>query len=160
MINFNYENEFNLETKMPLQAGFLRQFCQKGRKREKSIISFVMTNIYINLEYLKHDDLTDIISFDYTLGNEIHGDILFLWNVFRKTRRISKCLWRGNTKSNGSRCLHYCGYKDKGEAEEYWCALKRMKNWRCSTWNSKVIFVLSAAMFHGTLVKDVIIWSK
>jgi ssRNA-specific RNase YbeY (16S rRNA maturation enzyme) len=70
---------------MPLQAGFLRQFC-RGRKREKSIISFDDEYLHkINLEYLKHDDLTDIISFDYTLGNEIHGDILFLWNVFRKT---------------------------------------------------------------------------
>jgi rRNA maturation RNase YbeY len=61
---------------MPLQAGFLRQFCQKGRKREKSIISCDDEYLHkINLEYLKHDDLTDIISFDYTLGNEIHGDI-------------------------------------------------------------------------------------
>jgi rRNA maturation RNase YbeY len=29
----------------------------------------------INLEYLNHDNLTDIISFDYTMGNEISGDI-------------------------------------------------------------------------------------
>jgi ssRNA-specific RNase YbeY (16S rRNA maturation enzyme) len=67
------------------KAGFLRQFCQKGRKEE---INYIFCDEYlhkINLEYLKHDDLTDIISFDYTLGNEIHGDILFLWNVFRKT---------------------------------------------------------------------------
>jgi hypothetical protein len=45
MINFNYENEFNLENEDAIANGF-RQFCQKGRKREKSIISFVMTNIY------------------------------------------------------------------------------------------------------------------
>jgi rRNA maturation RNase YbeY len=35
-----------------------------------------MTNLHkINLEYLNHDNLTDIISFDYTMGNEISGDI-------------------------------------------------------------------------------------
>ncbi len=29
----------------------------------------------INVEYLNHDTLTDIISFDYTVGNELNGDI-------------------------------------------------------------------------------------
>jgi rRNA maturation RNase YbeY len=29
----------------------------------------------INVEYLDHDTLTDIISFDYSMGNELHGDI-------------------------------------------------------------------------------------
>jgi rRNA maturation RNase YbeY len=29
----------------------------------------------INVEYLDHDTLTDIISFDYSIGNELHGDI-------------------------------------------------------------------------------------
>jgi ssRNA-specific RNase YbeY (16S rRNA maturation enzyme) len=66
---------------MPLQAGFLRQFCRREERGEINYI-FVMTNIYkINLEYLKHDDLTDIISFDYTLGNEIHGDFISVERV-------------------------------------------------------------------------------
>jgi ssRNA-specific RNase YbeY (16S rRNA maturation enzyme) len=44
--------------------------------------------------------------------------------------------------------LHYCGYKDKGEAEELLMRSKEDENWRCSTWNSKSYLVLSAAMFH------------
>jgi rRNA maturation RNase YbeY len=28
----------------------------------------------LNVEYLDHDTLTDVISFDYTMGNEISGD--------------------------------------------------------------------------------------
>jgi hypothetical protein len=51
-------------------------------------------------------------------------------------------------RSNGSRCLHYCGYKDKGEAEELLMRSKEDENWRCSTWNSKSYLCLSAAMFH------------
>jgi ssRNA-specific RNase YbeY (16S rRNA maturation enzyme) len=43
--------------------------------------------------------------------------------------------------------LHYCGYKDKGEAEELLMRSKEDENWRCST-NSKSYLVLSAAMFH------------
>jgi ssRNA-specific RNase YbeY (16S rRNA maturation enzyme) len=93
MINFNYENEFNLENEDAI-ASWLSSILSEGKK-EGEINYIFCDDEYlhkINLEYLKHDDLTDIISFDYTLGNEIHGDILFLWNVFRKTRRISKCL--------------------------------------------------------------------
>jgi ssRNA-specific RNase YbeY (16S rRNA maturation enzyme) len=44
--------------------------------------------------------------------------------------------------------LHYCGYKDKGEAEELLMRSKEDENWRCSTWNSKSYLCLSAAMFH------------
>jgi ssRNA-specific RNase YbeY (16S rRNA maturation enzyme) len=73
MINFNYENEFNLENEdaIALSASIL----SKGRKRRNQLYLLWRIFTQINLEYLKHDDLTDIISFDYTLGNEIHGDI-------------------------------------------------------------------------------------
>jgi hypothetical protein len=109
--------------------------------------------IFCDDEYLqnqswifKHDDLTDIISFDYTLGNEIHGDILFLWNVFRKTRRISKCLWRGNTKSNGSRFCIIADTRTREKRKSYWCALKRMKI-GVVPWNSKSYLVLVQQCF-------------
>jgi ssRNA-specific RNase YbeY (16S rRNA maturation enzyme) len=71
MINFNYE-QIQLRGRTNwLSAAILSE----GKKEEKSTTSSVMTNTYtkINLEYLKHDDLTDIISFDYTMGNEIQG---------------------------------------------------------------------------------------
>ena len=42
-------------------------------------VSFVFCNdeyLYkINLEFLNHDTYTDIITFDYSLGKEIHGEI-------------------------------------------------------------------------------------
>jgi ssRNA-specific RNase YbeY (16S rRNA maturation enzyme) len=93
MINFNYENEFNLENEDAIANWLSVNFVRREERGRNQL--YLCDDEYlhkINLEYLKHDDLTDIISFDYTLGNEIHGDILFLWNVFRKTRRISKCL--------------------------------------------------------------------
>jgi ssRNA-specific RNase YbeY (16S rRNA maturation enzyme) len=89
MINFNYENEFNLENE-DAKTGFLRQFCQKGRKEE---INYIFCDEYlhkINLEYLKHDDLTDIISFDYTLETKFMVTFYFCGTCSGK--RISKCL--------------------------------------------------------------------
>jgi rRNA maturation RNase YbeY len=58
---------------MPLL--FLRQFCRREERGRNQLYLLWRIFTQINLEYLKHDDLTDIISFDYTLGNEIHGDI-------------------------------------------------------------------------------------
>jgi rRNA maturation RNase YbeY len=77
------------------------------------------------VEYLDHDTLTDVISFDYSVGNEINGDFLFLvervednakdFNV-SFDERLKRVIVHG--------LLHYCGYKDKGESEE---AIMRLK---------------------------------
>ena len=73
----------------------------------------------INIEHLKHDTLTDIISFDYCIGNEINGD------VFISVQRVIENAHEFETEfitelkrvmSHG--ILHYCGYNDKTEAEE------------------------------------------
>jgi hypothetical protein len=44
MINFNYENEFNLENEDYLFR--LSSILSEGKKEGEIIISFVMTNIY------------------------------------------------------------------------------------------------------------------
>jgi ssRNA-specific RNase YbeY (16S rRNA maturation enzyme) len=94
MINFNYESEFNLENEDAIANWLSASILSEGKK-EGEINYIFCDDEYlhkINLEYLKHDDLTDIISFDYTLETKFMVTFLFLWNVFRKTRRISKCL--------------------------------------------------------------------
>ena len=72
----------------------------------------------INKEYLQHDYYTDIITFDYTEGNRISGDIF-----------ISLDTVKSNAQEYGQRfedelhriiihgILHLCGIKDKGEKE-------------------------------------------
>jgi rRNA maturation RNase YbeY len=58
-----------------LEIGFL--LLSEGKK-EGEINYIFCDDEYlhkINLEYLNHDTLTDVISFDYTMGKEISGDI-------------------------------------------------------------------------------------
>jgi rRNA maturation RNase YbeY len=51
------------------------KFCQKGRKKEKSTISFDDEYLHkINLEYLNHDTLTDVTVL-IILWERNHGDI-------------------------------------------------------------------------------------
>ena len=127
MINFNYESEFTLEYEEAI-AAWLSSVIVSEKKTEGEINYIFCDDEYlhkINLEYLNHDTLTDIISFDYTMGNEISGD------VFVSVERVLDNSKDYNTSFDDELkrvlvhgVLHYCGYKDKGETEE---ALMRSK---------------------------------
>jgi probable rRNA maturation factor len=121
MINFNYENEFNLDNEEAIASWLSAVIISEGKK-EGEINYIFCDDEYlhkINVEYLDHDTLTDIISFDYTMGNEISGDVFISvervqdnavdFNVAFE-EELKRVLVHG--------VLHYCGYKDKGEDSE------------------------------------------
>ena len=121
MINFNYENDFILENEDAI-AFWLSNVIESEKKKEGEINYIFCDDEYlhkINLEYLNHDTLTDIISFDYTMGNELNGDIFVSvervkdnavdFNVSFEVE-LRRVLVHG--------LLHYCGYKDKSETDE------------------------------------------
>ena len=72
----------------------------------------------LNVEFLNHDTLTDVISFDYSIGKEIHGEIFISIDRVRENAyefnqnfdtELSRVMAHG--------VLHYCGYKDKSTSE-------------------------------------------
>ena len=127
MINFNYETDLALENEDVI-ASWLSNVISSENKKEGEINYIFCDDEYlhkINVEYLNHDTLTDVISFDYTMGNEISGDCFISVervkdnaNDFNVTfeQEIKRVLAHG--------ILHYCGYKDKTETDE---ALMRTK---------------------------------
>jgi rRNA maturation RNase YbeY len=127
MINFNYESDFTLDNEEAV-ATWLSAVIVSENKTEGEINYIFCDDEYlhkINVEYLDHDTLTDVISFDYTIGNEISGD------VFVSVERVLDNSKDFNTSFNEELrrvlvhgVLHYCGYKDKSEADE---ALMRNK---------------------------------
>ena len=120
MINFNYESDFSLPDESHYSAWLSRVIESEG-KTEGEINYIFCDDEYlhkINLEYLKHDDLTDIISFDYSLGNQLSGDI------FISVERVSENAmeYRATPEEELKRVmshglLHFCGYKDKSATE-------------------------------------------
>ena len=75
--------------------------------------------VEINQQYLDHDTLTDIISFDYSIGNELHGDIFISIERVRENAIDFKVPIEEELKRvvvHG--ILHYCGYKDKCDEDE------------------------------------------
>lgn len=121
MINFNYESEFNLVNEEAIGNWLSAVILSEGKK-EGEINYIFCDDEYlhkINLEYLNHDDLTDIISFDYTMGNEISGDIFISVERVRDNAGDFKVAFEEELRRvivHG--VLHYCGYKDKGEKDE------------------------------------------
>ena len=121
MINFNYETDFNLDNEEATTA-WLGNVITSENKKEGEINYIFCDDEYlhkINVEYLDHDTLTDIISFDYSMGNELHGDIFVSIERVKDNATDFNVSFEEELKRvlvHG--ILHYCGYKDKGEAEE------------------------------------------
>ena len=121
MISFNYETEFELTNEEQI-SDWLNKVIISENKKEGDINYIFCDDEYlveINQQYLDHDTLTDIISFDYSVGNELHGDIFISVERVRENAQefnvsfeeeLQRVLVHG--------ILHYCGYKDKSEAEE------------------------------------------
>ena len=121
MINFNYETDFNLDNEVAI-AAWLGNVITSENKKEGEINYIFCDDEYlhkINVEYLNHDTLTDIISFDYSIGEELHGDIFVSIERVKDNAIDFKVPFEEELKRvlvHG--ILHYCGFKDKGDAEE------------------------------------------
>lgn len=127
MISFNYETEFSLENEQQI-SNWISLVISEEEFREGEINYIFCDDDYLlklNLEFLNHDTLTDIISFDYTVGKEINGDIYISIERVRDNANdfnvefideLNRVMVHG--------VLHYCGYKDKSEDEEKTMRLK------------------------------------
>jgi len=120
MINFNYETEFTLDNEQAF-ADWLSAVIVSESKNEGEINYIFCDDEYlhkINVEYLNHDTLTDIISFDYTVGNELNGDIFVSVERVEDNAKDFNVSFEEELKrvlAHG--ILHYCGYKDKSDKD-------------------------------------------
>ena len=120
MISFNYETEFLLENENAI-SNWISSVITSENKKEGEINYIFCDDDYlykINLEHLGHDTLTDIISFDYSVGNELHGDIFVSVERVKDNAVDFNASFGDELKrvlAHG--VLHYCGYKDKSEAD-------------------------------------------
>ena len=98
MISFNYEIDFKL-AKPKLFSSWLSQVILSENQKEGEINYIFCDDDYlleINQQYLNHDTLTDII-------NAVDFNVPF-------DDELQRVMVHG--------VLHYCGYKDKTDADE------------------------------------------
>lgn len=121
MISFNYEVEFDLSNEEHFSK-WISEVILSENKKEGDINYIFCDDEYIleiNKQYLQHDYYTDIISFDYSVGNELHGDIFISVDRVRENAIDFNVSFDEELKRvviHG--VLHYCGYKDKSEDDE------------------------------------------
>lgn len=139
MISFNYETDFTLSNEQAFED-WIAEVIESEDKTEGEINYIFCDDEYLlqkNIEFLNHDTLTDIISFDYTMGNLISGDIFISVERVKDNAADYNVSFEEELKrvmAHG--ILHYCGYKDKSDEDS---ALMREKE------NEKI------AMFHVEL---------
>ncbi|MCL8008130.1 rRNA maturation RNase YbeY [Gelidibacter japonicus] len=120
MISFNYETNFELDNEDKLSSWISNTISEEGFK--EGDINYIFCDdaylLNLNMEFLDHDTLTDIISFDYTMGKLISGDVYISIDRVRENAKdfnvsfeneLSRVMIHG--------ILHYCGYKDKTDRE-------------------------------------------
>lgn len=74
--------------------------------------------IEVNRQFLNHDYFTDIITFDYSRGKMISGDIFISLDTVRSNAKMVGCAYQQELHRviiHG--VLHLCGINDKGLGE-------------------------------------------
>ena len=86
MVRFFFENKFTLKNRRAIKL-WLDQVAKNEKKSIEGVNYIFCDDDYLlekNIKYLKHNTLTDIISFDYSQGDALLGD------VFISTERVSE----------------------------------------------------------------------
>jgi len=121
MIEFNYETDFKLENEERHQQWIASCIEIYGFKEGE--LNYIFCDdeylLKLNVEFLEHDTLTDIISFDYTMGKLISGDIFISVERVRENAKI----FNQTTENELSRVmvhgiLHFMGFKDKSPKDK------------------------------------------
>ena len=121
MITFNYETYFELKSEILLKNWIENVVADEDFSIGEINYIFCDDDYLhkLNVEFLQHDTLTDIISFDNTLGKLISGDIYISVERVRDNAKDFKVSFLDELHRvmiHG--VLHYMGYKDKSEKEK------------------------------------------
>lgn len=118
-IIFSYEEvDFFLENEVLIKE-WIKQLIESKQKEVGEINYIFVTDekiLEINQEYLKHDYYTDIITFDYCVGNIISGDLFIsLETVETNAIKYNTTLEKEMNRVIVHGVLHLLGYTDDGE---------------------------------------------
>ncbi|MDA7798745.1 rRNA maturation RNase YbeY [Flavobacteriaceae bacterium] len=127
MITFNSETTFNLQNEAKTTTWIERVVVSEGFAIGE--INYIFCDDaylnHINKEFLKHDSFTDIISFDYSLGKQISGDIyISIERVLDNAEKYNVTFENELRRVMIHGVLHYMGYKDKTTEEKKVMRLK------------------------------------
>lgn len=120
MIEFNSIDTFEVSNPEVMRSWI--QFVVQAEGYTLGEVNFIFSSDSylhdLNKRFLNHDTLTDVISFDYTSGKIVSGDIYISIDRVKDNaveygvtfdNELARVMVHG--------VLHYCGYKDKDSEE-------------------------------------------
>ena len=121
MISFNSETNFSIDNDDEVMLWVSN--CLLTEKKKEGEINYIFCDddylIEKNIKYLKHNTLTDIISFDYTMGNIISGDVFIsIERVLENAKDFNVVFQDELHRVMIHGILHFCGYQDKTNEEK------------------------------------------
>jgi rRNA maturation RNase YbeY len=121
MITFYYETDFTVENESALISWI--QDCITSQCCEVGEINYIFCDdaylLKLNIEFLQHETLTDIISFDNTMGKLIAGDIFISEERVRENAKIFGVSFKEElSRVMVHGVLHFLGFKDKTKSEK------------------------------------------
>ncbi|HLW63488.1 MAG TPA: rRNA maturation RNase YbeY [Flavobacterium sp.] len=120
MVIFNYETDFELQEESKYEKWIDTVIKSEGK--ESGEINYIFCDDEylhnINMQYLSHDTLTDIISFDYSINDLISGDIFISIDRIKDNAQEYEVSFQNELlRVMAHGILHYCGYKDKDDQD-------------------------------------------
>ena len=96
---------------------WLQKVITTEKKQLGEIVFVFCKDAYLlekNIQFLKHETLTDVITFDYCEGNQISGDILISVERVKENSEIFEVTFLNELdRVMVHGLLHLLGYKDK-----------------------------------------------
>ncbi|MCR4613898.1 MAG: rRNA maturation RNase YbeY [Bacteroidaceae bacterium] len=121
MITYNTENVAMPKIRRRDTSSWIKSVAERHGRRVGEVAYIFCDDariLEVNRQYLKHDYYTDIITFDYTEGDVISGDIFISLDTVRSNaekfhtdpaQELRRVIIHG--------ILHLCGINDKGPGE-------------------------------------------
>ena len=121
MIEYTIVGKFSLDDEPQISDWV--QFTLDSEEKELGELNYIFCDDdylhEINVKTLKHNTLTDIISFDYTQGVVVSGDVYISYERVKENSEELNLSFKDELHRvmiHG--VLHYCGYKDKSEEDK------------------------------------------
>ncbi len=141
-IRFSVQDvHFELENEQNLKKWISNVVLRRGKAVGNISYLFCDDNylLGVNRQYLNHDTYTDIITFDYVVGNLISGDIMIsVDRVGENAEKFGVPFEQELHRVVIHGVLHLLGQGDKTDSEA--AEMRRLENEALALWNE---------MFHG-----------
>ena len=125
MITFNTEYQGSQAPQLPIQPQLIERWVQAvaaAHGRSVADVAYLFVDderiLAVNRQFLGHDYYTDIITFDYSEGPRIGGDLIIsLDTVQSNAQLLGQPYERELHRVVVHGILHLCGINDKGPGE-------------------------------------------